>query len=116
MLFFKPAIFKITSCPSPAGANKTTYYFSGNYFNQTGTVIGSEFKRYAARISVDQQVKTWLKAGVSANLSRTNQRITLTDGQQSVISLMLYNSPATPVQGFDGSYTSTATVGGVSVW
>ncbi len=95
------------------GANKTTYYFSGNYFNQTGTVIGSEFKRYAARISVDQQVKTWLKAGVSANLSRTNQRITLTDGQQSVISLMLYNSPATPVQGFDGSYTSTATVGGV---
>lgn len=95
------------------GANKTTYYFSGNYYDQTGTVIGSGFKRYSARVSVDQQVKNWLKAGISTNLSRTNQRITLTDGQQSVISLMLYNSPATPVKGFDGSYVSTATIAGV---
>jgi TonB-linked SusC/RagA family outer membrane protein len=95
------------------GSNKTTYYFSGNYFNQTGTVLGSEFNRYAARISIDQQVKSWLKAGITANLSRTNQRITLTDGQQSVISLMLYNSPATPVKAFDGSYVNTATISGV---
>ena len=95
------------------GTGKTTYYLSGNYYDQTGTIIGSGFKRYALRVSVDQQVKSWLKAGVSANLSRTKQQITLTEGQQSVTSLMLYNSPATPVKGFDGSYTSTATVSGV---
>jgi len=95
------------------GTGKTTYYFSGNYYDQKGTIIGSSFRRYALRASVDQQVKSWLKAGVSANLSRTRQQITLTDGQQSVTSLMLYNSPATPVKGFDGSYISTATVSGV---
>jgi TonB-linked SusC/RagA family outer membrane protein len=95
------------------GVGKTTFYLSGNYYDQTGTIIGSGFKRYALRISVDQQVKSWLKAGVSANLSRTKQQITLTEGQQSVTSLMLYNSPATPVKDFDGSYTSQATVSGV---
>ncbi len=95
------------------GKDKTTYFFSGNYYDQAGTVVGSAFKRYAARISVDQQVKSWLKAGVSSNLSRTNQKITVTDGQQSVISLMLYNSPATPVKDVDGNYVSTATISGV---
>ncbi|MEO8768558.1 MAG: TonB-dependent receptor [Ferruginibacter sp.] len=95
------------------GTGKTTYYFSGNYYKQTGTIIGSGFKRYTLRASIDHQIKSWIKAGVSANLSRTRQQITLTDGQQSVTSLMLYNSPATPVKGFDGSYTNTATVSGV---
>lgn len=95
------------------GTAKTTYYFSGGYFDQTGTVIGSGFKRYSLRASVDQQVKKWLKAGVSANLSRTNQQVTLTDGQQSVISLALYNSPASPVKGLDGSYLSTSAIAGV---
>jgi TonB-linked SusC/RagA family outer membrane protein len=95
------------------GQGKTTYYLSGNYFDQTGTVIGSGFKRYAFRTNIDQQVKSWLKAGISANMSRTQQQITLTDGQQSVISLALYNSPATPVKGFDGSYISTAAIAGV---
>src|SRR5690606_37896714 len=81
------------------GNGKTTYFLSGNYYNQKGIVTGSGFKRYAARLSVDQQVKSWLKGGMSINLSKTDQRITLTDGQQSVIDLMLYNSPATPVRG-----------------
>jgi len=95
------------------GQGKTTYYFSGNYFNQTGTVIGSGFNRYAARVSIDHQVKNWLKAGFTSNLSKTHQKITLTDGQQSVISLMLYNSPATPVKDVNGSYIATVPVQGV---
>lgn len=95
------------------GNGKTTYFMSGNYYDQKGIIIGSGFKRYAARISVDQQVKSYIKAGMSANMSRTDQKITLTDGQQSVTDLMLYNSPATPVKGLDGSYLSTATIQGV---
>ncbi|WP_315824241.1 hypothetical protein [Paraflavitalea speifideaquila] len=56
------------------GQGKTNYYFSGNYYNQTGIIIGSEFKRYSLRFNLDQQVKTWLRAGVSANLSRSDQK------------------------------------------
>jgi hypothetical protein len=64
-------------------------------------------------MSADQQVMNWLKAGVSANLSRSDQRVAVTDGQQSVIASMLYNSPATPVTNADGSYLNTVTTGGV---
>ncbi|MDI9873165.1 SusC/RagA family TonB-linked outer membrane protein [Flectobacillus rivi] len=94
------------------GSDKTTYYFSLNNFEQTGTVIGSKFERFALRASIDQQVKSWLKAGVSVNLSRSNQRITLTDGSDAVISVGLYNSPASPVRGFDGQYASVVSIGG----
>lgn len=95
------------------GQNKTTYYFSGNYFDQTGILINTGFKRYAFRASIDQQVKNWLKAGISTNLSKTDQQLTVTDGQQSVISAMLYNSPATPVKAFDGNYINSIPVAGV---
>jgi TonB-dependent starch-binding outer membrane protein SusC len=95
------------------GQGKTNYYFSGNYYDQSGILINTGFTRYALRVSIDQQVKSWLKAGVSGNLSRTNQKLAVVDGQQSVISAMLYNSPATPVRSADGSYVATIPIAGV---
>jgi TonB-linked SusC/RagA family outer membrane protein len=95
------------------GQNKTTYYFSGNYYDQSGILINTGFNRYSFRLSVDQQVKSWLRAGVSANLSKTDQKLAVTDGQQSVISSMLYNSPATPVKSFDGNYVNSTPVAGI---
>ncbi|MBC7912572.1 MAG: SusC/RagA family TonB-linked outer membrane protein, partial [Pyrinomonadaceae bacterium] len=93
------------------GADKTTYYFSGNYFNQTGTIIGSGFQRFSTRFNLDQQVKSWLKAGISANLSRSNQKIALTDGTETPTTIVLYNSPATPITGPDGQYLTTTSLG-----
>ncbi len=95
------------------GQGKTTYYFSGNYYNQTGTVIGSGFKRYSMRFNIDQQVKTWLKAGVSANMSRTNQKITFTDGTDAVTNIVLFNSPATPIKNAAGEFITTASIGNI---
>lgn len=95
------------------GTGKTTYYFSGNYYDQTGTVIGSGFKRYALRFNIDQQVKTWLKAGISANLSRTNQKITFTDGTDAVTNIVLFNSPATPIKNAAGQYITTTSIGNI---
>jgi TonB-linked SusC/RagA family outer membrane protein len=93
------------------GHDKTTYYFSGNYFNQSGTIIGSGFQRFASRINLDQQVNKWLKTGVSVNLSRTNQKIALTDGTETPTSIVLYNSPATPIRGTDGQFLTTTSLG-----
>lgn len=94
------------------GQGKTTYYFSGNYYDQTGILIGTDFKRYSLRMNVDQQVKNWLKAGISANLSRSNQRVGLTDGFDAVTSVVLYNSPASPILSPDGQYAGALQVAG----
>jgi TonB-linked SusC/RagA family outer membrane protein len=96
------------------GSGKSTYYFSGNYYDQKGILINTGFKRYSLRMGVDQQVKSWLKAGISTNLSNSDQTIAVTDGQQSVISAVLYNSPATPVKNFDGTYVNSVPVQSVA--
>ncbi len=88
----------------------STYYFSANYYDQKGILINTGFKRYSMRMGIDQQVKSWLKAGISTNLSNSDQTVAVTDGQQSVIAAMLYNSPATPVKNFNGDYVNSVPV------
>lgn len=108
---FRKGIIKNHQLAFSGGQNKTSYYFSVNYFGQEGTVIGSDFERFALRTSIDHQVKSWFKAGISLNASRANQRITLTDGSSSVIGISVYNSPATPVTSA-GGYATQTNVGG----
>lgn len=94
------------------GQGKTNYYFSGGYFNQTGTLIETAFKRYSVRANIDHQVKSWLRTGFSANLSRSNQKIGLSNGFDAVTSTVLYNSPASPVRDVFGNYAGQSRIGG----
>ncbi|MDH4461957.1 MAG: SusC/RagA family TonB-linked outer membrane protein, partial [Flectobacillus sp.] len=56
---FRKGIIKNHQLAFSGGQNKTSYYFSVNYFGQEGTVIGSDFERFALRTSIDHQVKSW---------------------------------------------------------
>ncbi|MFD1257820.1 SusC/RagA family TonB-linked outer membrane protein [Mucilaginibacter terrae] len=93
------------------GADKTNYFISGNYFSQEGTLIKTGFKRYTLRASIDDQVKDWLKVGLSANLSKSNQQIGLANGFDAVTSVVLYNSPATPIRDAFGNYITQLQIG-----
>lgn len=93
------------------GQNKTNYYFSLGAFNQTGTLIGTDFERFTLRGSVDHDVKDWLTAGFSTNLSRSDQRIGLADAFDAVTSVVLYNSPLAPVKDANGDYVGQIQVG-----
>jgi len=94
------------------GQGKTTYYFSGGYFDQLGTLIETKFRRYTMRMNIDHQVKNWFKAGISSNLSRSNQKIGLSDGFDAVTSTVLYNSPAAPVKDVYGNFITQTIIGG----
>lgn len=96
------------------GQNKTSYYTSFNYFKNEGIVIGSNYERFNVKIGIDQEVKPWFKAGASLNVSKANQKVTLTDGSDAVISLAVYNSPASPVRGVDGQLAGSTNIGGSS--
>ena len=70
---------------SVSGASdKTSYYFSGGYYNQEGTAVGSGFKRYSVRANVEQRAAKWLKIGT--NTSMNYQEIERADdGEPSII-------------------------------
>lgn len=93
------------------GQDKTTYYISGSYFDQVGTLIETDFNRYTLRGSIDHQVKEWLKVGFSTNLIRSSQKIGLSDGFDAVTSTVLYNSPASPVKDVYGNFVGQTRIG-----
>jgi TonB-dependent starch-binding outer membrane protein SusC len=86
------------------GSDRTNYYLSLNYFNQTGTLIGSDFKRYSTRFNLDHQIKNWLKVGVSANASKSIQYVALADAAPGAIWDMSILNPLIPVKNIDGSW------------
>ena len=94
------------------GQGKTNYYFSAGYFDQLGTLIETKFRRYTMRLNIDHQVKSWFKAGISSNLSRSNQKVGLSDGFDAVTSTVLYNSPAAPVKDVYGNFIAQTIIGG----
>lgn len=94
------------------GKDKTNYYLSINYFNQEGILIGSDFKRYSTRFSLDHQLKPWLKVGVSANGSRSIQNVTLADAAEGTIWWGAVQSPLVPVKNLDGSWGGGQFIGG----
>ena len=94
------------------GKEKTSYYFSAGYFSQEGILIGSDFKRFSTRFSLDSQVKSWLKAGVSSNLSRSTQNVTLADAAESTIWWAALQNPLIPVKNSNGTWAGNYTVSG----
>jgi TonB-linked SusC/RagA family outer membrane protein len=86
------------------GSNKTNYAVSGGFFQQDGIVIGSDFDRYTARVSLDNEVKSWFKIGGSLAYAKTSETITLNDGGDGVIMQALLTQPDIAVRDFDNNY------------
>lgn len=99
------------------GQDKTTYYISGSYFKEEGTLIETNYDRYTLRANIDHEIKKWLKIGFSSNLTRSEQKIGLSDGFDAVTSTVLYNSPASPVRDVWGNYLGPiSTVGNSTIY
>lgn len=93
------------------GNDKTNYYFSAGYYDQEGILIGSDFRRFATRFNLESQIKTWLKAGVSSNITRSIQNVTLADAAESTIWWAALQSPLVPVKNIDGTWAGNYRVG-----
>lgn len=51
------------------GSNLMTYFISAGMFDQKGTAIGSEFKRYTLRANTEVQATKWLRVGTNTSLA-----------------------------------------------
>ncbi|MBC7851627.1 MAG: SusC/RagA family TonB-linked outer membrane protein, partial [Chitinophagaceae bacterium] len=94
------------------GKDKTNYYLSLNYLNQDGILVGSDFERLSTRFSLDHQLKSWLKVGVSSNISRSSQNVTLADAAEGTIWWGAIQNPLVPVKNLDGTWGGGNTIGG----
>ena len=93
------------------GSDKVQYYVSGNYMDQEGTIIGSEFKRMSVRANIDSQLKKWLKMSLSVTYSDTKDDLKLADSDEGLIGYSLTTIPSIPIYNVDGSYSSVSQEG-----
>jgi TonB-linked SusC/RagA family outer membrane protein len=89
---------------SISGANaRTDYYVSGGYYQQDGTIIGSDFKRYSLHTSINSQVKDWFKVGTSITANQ-NKANTVLGNNYGIIYSAILQAPDVPVYNADGSF------------
>ncbi len=82
----------------------TSYYLSGSYLDNEGTIINSGLKRYTVRLNLDSKIKSWLRVGGNLTGGITNERITVNQSFSGLISNTLLQSPDIPVRNSDGTF------------
>ena len=95
------------------GSEKTTFYLSGEHFDQEGVALGSSFARSSIRLNVDNQTRKWLKIGTNLSVNQTKEKITAT--QENTILNALQLAPNIPVKNPDGTWGGANSVNGSSV-
>ena len=108
---FQTALQHSHQVSAQGGTDKVQYFVSGNYMNQEGTIIGSEFTRYSVRANLDAQLKPWLKLGMSTTFSTTNDDLKKADGTEGIITYSLTTLPDIPIYDVFGNYYAEARQG-----
>ncbi|MFO7722135.1 MAG: TonB-dependent receptor, partial [Bacteroidales bacterium] len=87
------------------GSENTRYYLSGSIFDQTGTLLGTDYRKLSARVNIDHRVSRKLMIGssFSTGYSVNNRK----EGDQSLNSPLanaISLPPVFPVYNDDGTY------------
>lgn len=81
------------------GTAKDKYSISGSYFNQDGTIIGSNFERLTLRMNSTHQMTKWLKVGENLSFSSSKGRNAMNNNGSpgaSILSAALAMAPWDP--------------------
>lgn len=91
------------------GDEKTQYSVSGNYTNQKGIIINSDFKRYSIRLNLDRKIFENFTIGTHTTGTHTINNAVATDtgGEDGSVSGALRMNPILPV--YEDEITKTYT-------
>ena len=97
--------------------SKTSYFISGNYIDQTGIVLNTDYKKYALRANLDTKVNDKLTIGVNLFISRTDALNTTDMGSKgSPVWTSAQFSPVISVYDENGDWNKRDPYGAVTSW
>ena len=103
----RPGYINQQNISMSGGNEKTSYFISGNYFDQKGTVIATGMKRYNGLVRIDEKISPKLRAGVNLIGSNSNTQNAVYGGtfENSGVIPAAQNWPANqPLTNPDGTY------------
>ena len=93
------------------GNEKTRFAISGNYYDQDGIIINTDFRRFSGRVNIDAKVSSKFKVGLNLTASRTDSNVLPTGtnpnngNAMNMIYALLQMPPTATIYNTDGSYT-----------
>ena len=93
------------------GTDAVKYFISGGLMNQQGTIIGSNLKRFSTRVNLDAQLKKWLKLGLNASFTSTDENLKLADSDEGIINYSLTTPPDIQIYDINGGYSHVSKEG-----
>ena len=93
------------------GDDKSRYVVSGNYYNQSGIVLNTDFIRYSGRLNYERNVSENFKIGTNLFVSRSTQdglagAAVTSVSPASAWATLLQTVPVVPIKNADGSYNT----------
>lgn len=91
-------------------AEKSDYFLSLSYLKDKGFLIRSDYDRYTARLSVNNQMKSWFKVGTNLSTTITKSNQADADGNTSFVNPFFFSrgmAPIYPVYAYDPANPST---------
>ncbi|MDR3340323.1 MAG: TonB-dependent receptor [Candidatus Symbiothrix sp.] len=70
---YRTAITQTHQFTFSGGDDKSHYLLSGNYTDQDGIILNSDFKRYTGRFNFDRDISKKVTIGLNVNVSKLNQ-------------------------------------------
>ncbi|HTL10605.1 MAG TPA: SusC/RagA family TonB-linked outer membrane protein, partial [Chitinophagaceae bacterium] len=96
------------------GSDKTQFSVSLGYLDQKGIMVNSGFKRYSARITLDNEVNKWLKIGGGINIIKSQQKLVSdNNGGLNVPRMVSEEVPILPVKYPDGTWAGNFNIDGL---
>jgi TonB-linked SusC/RagA family outer membrane protein len=101
------------------GDDKNQYSISGNYFDQKGIIVNTDYSRASLRLNLDRKLSSKFKIGNSISFMRTKSHAVNTDGDGGAGAGVVYGSlifsPTVPVFNADGTYTIDNRPGAIKI-
>ena len=97
----KPATIQNHDLSYSAGTEKTRLYVGGNYQNMTGIVPTTNIKKGTLRVNLDQELTSWLKAGLNTSFQSS---VSSDPNVSGVVRQVVTASPLGNIYNPDGSY------------
>lgn len=90
------------------GSKTSTYAISAGFFDQVGTIMGSNYQRLTLRVNTAHKIRTWLKIGENLSFMTSTGRNAMNNNSSpgaSVISAALAMAPWDPTHYPTGSWS-----------
>ena len=105
---FRQAKIQNYSLSANGGSENARFAISGTYFQQDGTILGSNFERFTVRANGDVQLSKAFKMGTSISLSHlTDRQVTTNDGEYGTLQQLIRIPATVPAYRPDGYFYDT---------